>query len=413
MNARQTAEAAAEGSAVMAAAGPRAKNAALSAMAKSLEEKKEAVSAANEADIAEAKSGGLRRVLVDRLRFGPEKIQSRIRSLEKIAGLPDPVGETLESRRLPNGLAMERVRSPLGVILMIYEARPHVSVNAGAFCLKSGNAAILRGGAEAKRCNTLLGELWQEALEHAGLPREAVQTVSGSHEEIGQLLQMDDCIDLVIPRGGKALIDAVRKQSRIPVIKHYAGVCHVYVDEPENMEQAIRVILDSKCLMPEVCNALETVLVSEKTSARLPEIIQALQRAGVRVKGCEKTKAAAPDVEPATEEDWRAEYLDMIAAVRVVEDVGEAVAHINTYGSHHTDSIVTKNAAAADRFAREVDSGVVLVNASTMFCDGETLGMGAEIGISTDKLHARGPMGLKELTTYKTVIRGNGHIMGK
>jgi len=301
---------------------------------------------------------------------------------------------------------------PIGVILMVYEARPHVTINAGAFCLKAGNAVILRGGSEARRCNRLLGRLWQEALEAADLPGEAVQVVSGSHADVREMLEMDDLIDLIIPRGSKKMVQAMAKQCRVPIIKHDEGICHVYVDEPADVASAINITLDSKCLMPEVCNAAETLLVARKATGHLPELLEALQRAGVALRGCDESRRAAPGVAPATDDDWATEYLDMTLAVRVVEDVEAAIDHINHYGSHHTDTIVTANRQSAERFVAAVDSGVVLVNASTMFCDGQALGMGAEIGISTGRLHARGPMGLEELTTYKFVIEGRGEVMG-
>jgi glutamate-5-semialdehyde dehydrogenase len=295
---------------------------------------------------------------------------------------------------------------------MVYEARPHVTINAGAFCLKSGNSAILRGGSEAEYCNAVLGTLWQESLREAGLPEAAIQVVSGSHDEIRDLLTLDQYINLVIPRGGKGLITAVAEHSRIPVIKHFEGICHVYLDDIGDLEAATNVVLDSKCLMPEVCNAMETLLVSQAAAHQLPSILDALRRSGVSLRGCEVSRRIDPRLEPAGEQDWRTEYLDMLLSVRVLGGVDEAIEHINRYGSHHTDSIVTQNAEHAVRFVERVDSAVVLVNASTMFCDGESLGMGAEIGISTDKLHARGPMGLEELTSYKFVIRGDAHVMG-
>ncbi|MFP4055469.1 MAG: glutamate-5-semialdehyde dehydrogenase [Candidatus Brocadiia bacterium] len=412
MDIRQTASSARQCAARLATAPTESKNAALHAMADLLAERRAEVLAANEEDMAAAADEGLGEHLVSRLRFGEAKIESRIRCLGKIAALPDPVGQTYATDRRPNGLEVARMRVPLGVILMIYEARPHVTVNGGAFCLKAGNAAILRGGSEARRCNELLGRLWQEALAQAGLPSQAVQVVSGSHEEIGQMLSLDEHIDLVIPRGGKKLIRAVCEQSRIPVIKHYAGVCHVYLDEGSDLERGLAVALDSKTLMPEVCNAMETLLVARALEGHLPRIVEAFRDAGVEVRGDERVRAAVGDVSPASDENWTNEYLDMVVSVGVVDDVGGAIAHINAKGSHHTDAIVTDSESRARRFVREVDSGVVLVNASTMFCDGESLGMGAEIGISTDKLHARGPMGLCELTTYKFVIRGEGHVMG-
>ncbi|MBN1859296.1 glutamate-5-semialdehyde dehydrogenase [Candidatus Bipolaricaulota bacterium] len=413
VDARTIAQTARSVSKRVAAANTEQKNAALSAMAERLAARKQGILAANEADLAEGRSAGLSEKLISRLRFGEGKIDARIRCLRKIEELPDPVGQSFDQMRCANGLVRARMRVPLGVVLMIYEARPHVTVNAGAFCLKSGNAAILRGGSEARRCNEMLGGLWRESLEEAGLPPEAVQVISGSHADVDLLLQLDDCIDLVIPRGGKGLIEAVSEKSRIPVIKHFAGVCHVYLDEETDISQGITIALDSKCLMPEVCNAMETLLVSESLLDDLPRIIQAFHGCGVAVRGCERTRSAAPSIEPATEEDWRTEYLDMIVSVRVVSGVGQAIEHINRYGSHHTDAIVTANPNHTQQFFHEIDSAVVLSNASTMFCDGESLGMGAEIGISTDRLHARGPMGLEELTTYKHVIWGTGQVMGQ
>jgi len=411
-SARAIAEAARRVASQLAVATTDQKNQALRTMAEKLGRRKDDLLAANRTDQDAAAEAGVPENLIKRLGFGEKKLRSRQVSLEKIAALPDPIGQPFVSQRLPNGLQMQRVRVPLGVILMVFEARPHVTVNAGAFCLKSGNAAILRGGSEARRCNALLGELWQESLTEAGLPPEAIQVVSGSHEEIREMLQLDNLIDLVIPRGGKRLIEAVARSSRIPVIKHYEGICHVYLDEGCDLQQGLNIALDSKCLMPAVCNAMETLLVSQKLVDRLPEIVQAFIDCGVTVRGCPRTVEADSRVEPATEEDWRSEYLDLIVSIRVVDDLGGAIDHINRYGSHHTDSIVTNNLAHGERFLREVDSSVVLINAATMFCDGESLGMGAEIGISTDKLHARGPMGLEELTSYKFVIHGEGHIMG-
>ncbi len=389
------------------------KNNALINMAAALEARKDDVIRSNTADMERARDEGQPGKIVNRLLFNEGKIASRVGSLKKIAALPDPVGQTIQHTRCTNGLRAARVRVPLGVVLMIYEARPHVTVNAGAFCLKSGNASILRGGSEARECNSLLGELWSDALEAAGLPPDAVQVISGSHEEVGQLLDETANIDIVIPRGGKGLIKTVSERSKIPVLKHFEGVCHVYLDLTGDLQQGTAIALDGKCLMPEVCNATETLLVHEQLLGNLPGIVDAFREHGVLVKGCEATRRAVPDVEAATEEDWRTEYLDMIISVRVVGGVGEAIEHINTYGSHHTDAIVTDSGRSAEKFVNEVDSAVVLVNASTMFCDGATLGMGAEIGISTDKIHARGPMGLEDLTSYKFVIRGDGHIMGQ
>lgn len=412
MQMHSVAQMARESSRVLAQASTESKNAALAAMADLLEGRSKDILAANRKDMAAAEEKGLADNMVARLDFGESKIQSRINSLRKIEALADPVGQVFYQDRRPNGLEMARVRTPIGVILMVYEARPHVTVNAGAFCLKSGNASILRGGSEAIHCNTLMGELWSEAVSQAGLPEGAVQVITSSHEEIGQLLREDANIDLVIPRGGPRLIQSVVENSKIPVIKHFEGICHVYVDDSAPLKQAVSIVLDSKCLMPAVCNAGETALISDKIPEHTQAIVAALQKEGVTVRGCEKTRALAPDVEAATEEDWRTEYLDKIMSLKVVSSLDEAIDHINTYGSHHTDAIVTNDLERSRRFQREVDSGVVLVNASTMYCDGESLGMGAEIGISTDRLHARGPMGLEDLTTYKFQVVGEGHVMG-
>ncbi|MEA3224971.1 MAG: glutamate-5-semialdehyde dehydrogenase [Planctomycetota bacterium] len=401
-----------EASQVVAQATAEQRNAVIHGMSDRLATRKFEIIAANLADVAEATMEGIPNHLVDRLGFGEEKIDARIRALRKIEALPDPVGHPYGLKHLPNGLEVMRVRVPLGVVLMIYEARPHVTVNAGALCLKSANSAILRGGSEAKRCNELLGALWGESLAEVGLPSEAIQVVSGSHEEIRDLLQENGKIDLVIPRGGKDLIEAVNESSKIPVIKHYSGVCHVYVDRFADVEKAVEIALDSKCLMPEVCNAMETLLVCQDLASEIPRFMDEFNHCGVEVRGCGRIRELAPNIKAATEEDWSAEYLDNIVSIRAVTDVEEAIDHINSYGSHHTDAIVTENAENADMFVQRVDSAVVLRNASTMFCDGESLGMGAEIGISTDKLHARGPMGAEELTSYKLVICGDGHVMG-
>lgn len=387
------------------------KNRALFGMRDLLLERMDDVVRANDEDMAAAKEKGLAANLMRRLLFDSDKVRSRAASLEKIAGLPDPAGQMEDMTRRPNGLMVGRMRVPLGVILMIYEARPHVTVNAGAFALKSGNAIILKGGREATRCNTLLGELWAEALEGAGLPGDAVQSVSAGHDEVAEMLRMTGEIDLVIPRGGKGLIENVARTSLVPVIKHFEGICHVYVDGSADPGKAERITLNSKLLMPEVCNAAETLLISEELGGEgIRRLTGALRDNGVEVRGCEKVVEYDPEAKPATRDDWATEYLDRIMSVRVVNGLDAAMEHIGEYGSGHTDTIVTENYTRAMRFVEEVDSGVVLVNASTMFDDGEELGLGAEIGISTDKLHARGPMGLRELTTYKFVVLGEDHI---
>jgi glutamate-5-semialdehyde dehydrogenase len=413
MDSRQIAEKAKQSTKILANASTSDKNQVLKLVCDKLEKRKSEIARANRQDIENAEKNGIASNLVNRLGFDEKKVESRIEAIRQIIQLDDPVGQPYKSQVRPNGMKVMRVRVPLGVILMIYEARPHVTLNAGAFCLKSGNAAILRGGSEAKICNELIGEIWKQALKESGLPQECVQVITGSHKQVNELLNQKDLIDLVIPRGGKKLIETVSSNSKIPVIKHYNGVCSVYIDKTNDIESAIDIIIDSKCLMPAVCNAAETVLISEKERDKLPQIVDALKKADVIVKGCEKTRAVTADIETATEQDWSTEYLDKIISIKVVEDVSEAIEHINTYGSGHTDSIVTDSIENAELFTAKVDSGVVLVNASTMYCDGQSLGLGAEIGISTDKLHARGPMGLEELTTYKFVIQGKNNVMGE
>ncbi|MFQ5901054.1 MAG: glutamate-5-semialdehyde dehydrogenase, partial [Thermodesulfobacteriota bacterium] len=388
------------------------KNSVLRRMKRLIIDNKKGILEANEKDIAKARKGRIPENLISRLVFNERKIDERLLSLEKIIRLPDPVGQIEDMEKRPNGLIMGRMRVPLGVILMIYEARPHVTVNAGAFALKSGNAIILKGGSEAKACNSLLGNLWQKALVEEGLPEKIIQSVSLSHEEVSALLNLNEYIDVVIPRGGKELIMSIIEESRIPVIKHFEGICHVYIDKSADIEKAKDIVLDSKLLAPSVCNAMETLLISDALSKYVPELVKAFTKHGVEVRGCQRVHSLATDTLLTNEEDWGTEYLDKIISIRMVRDIDEAIHHINRYGSNHTDAIVTEDYTRAHRFLSEVDSGVVLVNASTMFNDGEELGMGAEIGISTDKLHARGPMGLKELTTYKLIILGQGHTKG-
>ncbi|HID95520.1 MAG TPA: glutamate-5-semialdehyde dehydrogenase [Candidatus Latescibacteria bacterium] len=389
------------------------KNEALYSMTKRRREKKADILDPNRQDIKAAEEQGLSKALQQRLVFDERKISARIRALEEIASLPDPLGDCGEPRGLPNGLTLSKRRVPIGVVALIYEARPHVTVNAGALGLKSGNAVILKGGSETIRSNICLGRLWQQSLADVGLPHEAIQVVQiTQHQAVNELLKLDGYIDLVIPRGGKSLIDTVVENSRIPVIKHYLGICHTYVDGGTDLEMALQVCLNAKLCQPEVCNAMETLLVAEKIAPDfLPEITRELEKHGVEIRGCARTRDIVPQVKTASEDDWKTEYLDLILSIKVVEDVEEAISHINFYGSHHTDAIISNDRQRCRRFVEEVDSGVVLVNASTMFNDASQLGMGAEIGISTDKIHARGPMGLEELRTYKLVIQGNGEVM--
>jgi glutamate-5-semialdehyde dehydrogenase len=401
-----------EVSRLIAVADTATKNNVLQNMASLLEKFCEDIVQANNKDLNSARKNGIAEELYERLRFDESKVRSRIVSLKKIAALPDPVGQIFEQQKTANGLMIGRMKVPLGVLLMIYEARPHVTVNAGAFALKSGNAIICKGGSEAQNCNALLGKMWVDALELAGLPGEAIQVVSLKHAEVDELLTMQDDIDLVIPRGGKNLIRSVAEKSRIPVVKHFEGVNHVYIGDKADMDKALQIVLDSKLLMPAVCNAAETVLFDDSLRTWMPFFLKTLDENGIKIHGCPSVCQQLQNAVPATEEDWYAEYLDKTYAVKVVDGIDDAIEHITRYGSGHTDVIVTENYSHAQKFVNEVDSSVVLVNASTMFCDGETLGMGAEIGISTDKFHARGPMGLNELTSYKHVILGGGQIMG-
>ncbi len=402
-----------EASTSVAQASTESKNQVLSHMATLLEKRCDDIVEANAKDMEAARENGLAQKLVNRLKFGERKVHSRVGSLKKIADLRDPVGQISELEKRPNGMQVGRMRVPLGVILMIYEARPHVTVNAGAFALKSGNAIICKGGSEAEHCNELLGGLWTESLEQAGLPANAIQVLSLSHDEVDVLLQQDRDVDLVMPRGGKKLIETVNEKSQIPVIKHYEGVCHVYVGRQADTAKALPIILDSKTLMPSVCNAAETVLIDKEMIGWIPMLVSSLQKHDVEVRGDATVQEQVAGVEPATEEDWDTEYLDKVLSLRVVDGVDAAAEHIGKYGSGHTESIVTENYSDAQQFMKRVDSSVVMVNASTMFCDGESLGMGAEIGISTDKIHARGPMGLEELTSYKHVIMGDGQVLGE
>jgi glutamate-5-semialdehyde dehydrogenase len=391
------------------------KNRAILEMALLLDRNRDEIARRNDFDIESARKEGVSRKLVDRLVFGQDRIDSRIRALEAIEGLDDPVGGISGMRKMPGGLVVGRMVVPIGVILVVFESRPHVTVNAGALCIKSGNASILRGGSEVIETNTYLGELWGKALEQAGLPEECVQVIpSTDREVVTELLTMDEYINLVIPRGGEGLIKAVLDVSRVPVIKHLYGICHVFVDESAEIETALRVCLDSKVFAPEVCNAAETFLVAEGAAAEvLPLLCGLMSENGVEVRGCPETRKIVSWVERASESDWSTEYLDLIVSVKVVAGVEEAVGHINEYGSGHTESIVSGDFENIRAFIDGADSGVLLVNASTMFNDGSELGMGAEIGISTDRIHARGPMGVEDLTIYKTLAFGNGDCMGE
>ncbi|MFP4057710.1 MAG: glutamate-5-semialdehyde dehydrogenase [Candidatus Brocadiia bacterium] len=396
----------------VAAASSAAKDAALHAMAQAIEAQAASLQEANARDLAEGQEAGLSPALLDRLRLTDKRVAAMAEGLRQVAGLADPVGAVISGRVRPSGLRIHKVRVPLGVVVVIYESRPNVTADAAGLCLKAGNAVILRGGKEALRSNQAIWHALRSGLQGAGLPSDAIGLVETTDRQaIDVLITADDLVDLVVPRGGEGLIRRVAQGATVPVIKHYKGVCHVYVDAAADLAMAQRLCLNAKCQRPGVCNAMETLLVHRAIAPRfLPNMLEALGEAGVEVRGCEATRQIVPDVEPAGESDWYAEYLDLVLAVRVVESLDEAVEHIATYGSAHSDAIVTTDVRAADRFVQGVDSAAVYVNASTRFTDGFEFGMGAEIGISTDKLHARGPMGLEELTSYKYVVYGEGQI---
>jgi glutamate-5-semialdehyde dehydrogenase len=385
-----------------------AKNRALLAAADAVRAQRHRILAANERDLREA--AGLGAALVERLRLDEKRVLAIAAALEEIARLGDPIGTVLAEWTRPNGLVIQRRRVPLGVVAIIYESRPNVTADAGALCLKSGNAVILRGGSESSRSSAAIHHCLEHGLVVAGVPKAAIQLVPTSDRAaVGCLLaDMSDSIDVIVPRGGKNLIERVRREARVPVIGHLDGVCHVYVDRDANPQMARRIVLNAKLRRTGVCGAAETLLVDRSAGAQLAPLVQSLLDAGCEVRGDEPTASLDPRVGRATEQDWYAEYLDAIIAVRVVDGVDAAIAHIEHYGSGHTDSIVTENAATAERFLTRVDSAIVLHNASTQFADGGEFGMGAEIGISTDKFHARGPVGVEQLTSYKYVVRGSG-----
>ena len=391
----------------------RQKNAMLESMAAELREQSAGILVENARDLATGEANGLTSAMLDRLRLDEARLEAVAGGVEQVAGLADPVGEILDERTRPNGIRIQQIRVPIGVIGIIYESRPNVTSDAAVLCLKSGNATILRGGSEAIHSNRAIAAALQGGGEKEGLPPHSIQLIPfADRESVKEMASMDRYLDLIIPRGGKGLIEAVVSQARMPVIKHYDGICHVFVDEAADQVMAGEITVDAKTQKPSVCNALETLLVHEALAGEfLPAVAQSLAARQVELRGCPKTRAILGDqVVAASEEDWSAEYLDYILAIKVVSSGAEAVAHINQYGSQHTDCIVTKDEASAERFLREVDSACVFHNVSTRFSDGEEFGFGAEIGISTDKLHARGPMALRELTSYQYRVRGAGQI---
>jgi glutamate-5-semialdehyde dehydrogenase len=401
-----------QASSVLARISTDAKNRALDAMADALLANREFLIRENALDVERARQDGLSGSMIDRLTLSETTIRGIARGIAEVAALPDPVGNIASLRRRPNGLTVGRMRIPLGVIGIIYESRPNVTADAAALCLKSGNAVILRGGSEAIYSNLAICHIIRGVLRDLSLPETAIQIVPVTDREaVYELLQLEESIDVIIPRGGEELIRAVVRDSKIPVIKHYKGVCHIFVDENADLDMAVRICLNAKTQRPGVCNAMETLLVHETVApVFLPAAAGPLREAGVAIRGCRRTRAILPDAEEATEEDWYREYLELILSVRVVSNLDEAIAHIEKYGSLHTEAIVTESYERAQRFLREVNSSTVLVNASTRFSDGFELGLGAEIGISTTKLHAFGPMGLEELTTTKFIVYGNGQV---
>jgi len=388
------------------------KNTALLRMAEALERNSKFLLDENAKDVNGAKKAGISKAMLERLTLKQSTIDQMAKGLREVATLPDPVGKIISMWRRPNGLLVGKMRIPLGVIGIIYESRPNVTVDASALCLKAGNAVILRGGSESIKSNLAIASVLRKVLQDTSIPVEAIQVIPVTDREaVAAMLKMEEYIDLIIPRGGEDLIRAVVAQSRIPVIKHYKGVCHIFVDASADMAMAVDICLNAKTQRPGVCNAMETLLVHQRIAGKfLPVVANKMKKAGVVIRGCEKTKSILKRIEKAVEDDWSAEYLDLVLAVKVVENMNEAIAHIEKYGSLHTESIITGDYSNAQRFLNDVNSSTVLVNASTRFSDGFELGLGAEIGISTTKLHAFGPMGLEELTTTKFIIYGNGQV---
>jgi glutamate-5-semialdehyde dehydrogenase len=390
------------------------KNAALLHIAAAIRREKAALVAANQEDLAAARAAGLEAALLDRLTLNEKGVEGMAEGVEQVAKLPEPIGEMTDIKYRPSGIQVGRMRVPLGVIGIIYEARPNVTADAAALCLKSGNAAILRGGSEAIRSNRAIAALVQEGLQAAGLPAECVQVIDTTDRAaVGELITMREFVDVIVPRGGKGLIARLLAESRVPMIQHLDGNCHVYIDDDADAAKALKIVENAKTQRYGTCNTAESLLVARSVAAaQLPAVAAMLLGKGVEIRGCEETRAFVPDAVPASEEDYATEYLAPVISVKVVAGIDEAIEHINRYSSHHTDAIVTDNYPKAIRFLREVDSASVMINASTRFADGFEYGLGAEIGISTDKIHARGPVGLEGLTSQKWVVLGDGHIRG-
>lgn len=396
----------------MAKANTAIKNSALEAIARQIEASRGLLSEANAQDMANGRENGLDAALLDRLELTPARIDGMIDGLKQVVALPDPCGEITDMAYRPSGIQLGKMRVPLGVIGIIYESRPNVTIDAASLCLKAGNAAILRGGSEAIMSNKAIAQCIATGLKEAGLPEAAVQVIETTDRAaVGELITMPEFVDVIVPRGGRGLIERIANEARVPVIKHLDGVCHVYVDASANLGKAFDIALNSKTHRYGVCNAMETLLVHDSVAEELlSELVPAYVDKGVELRGCEKTQAIAAAITPATEDDWYAEYLAAVLAIKIVKSMDEAIDHINTYGSHHTDAIVTENYTLARQFLTQVDSSSVMINASTRFADGFEYGLGAEIGISTDKIHARGPVGMEGLTSQKWVVFGDGHI---
>ncbi|MFY9326746.1 MAG: glutamate-5-semialdehyde dehydrogenase [Georgfuchsia sp.] len=409
---QQLGQAARAAAAEVAKASTAAKNTALLAMAKAVRERRDELLAANAADVAQAKQEGLDAAMIDRLTLTAKGVEAMAQGLEQVAALPDPVGEITDLKRRPSGIQVGKMRVPIGVVGIIYEARPNVTADAAALCLKSGNAAILRGGKEAIRSNQAIAACVRDGLKAAGLPEATVQVIETTDRAaVGQLVAMPKYVDVIVPRGGKGLIERVSQEARVPVIKHLDGNCHVYVDDAADAAKALKIVENAKTQRLGTCNTAESLLVARSVaSVQLPKIAKMLIAKGVEIRGCAETQKLVPGAKAATEDDYYTEYLAAIISVKVVADVSEAIAHINKYSSQHTDAIVTENYTHAMRFLREVDSASVMVNASTRFADGFEYGLGAEIGISTDKFHARGPVGLEGLTSQKWIVLGDGEV---
>jgi len=401
-----------QASRLMASATTAQKNAALLSMAEAINGSREALIVANDKDMEAGRGKGLDAAMLDRLELTAVRIDGMTEGLSQVAALPDPTGEITDLSYRPSGIQVGRMRVPLGVIGIIYESRPNVTCEAASLCLKSGNATILRGGSEAIHSNQAIAACIGQGLQEAGLPAHAVQVVETTDRAaVGRLITMPEYVDVIVPRGGKGLIERISADARVPVIKHLDGVCHVYIDDRADLQKAVAVALNAKTQRYGTCNTMETLLVAGSVAARvLPELASLYLDKGVELRGCEKTCALLPGTVPASEQDWTEEYLAPVLAIRVVSGIDEAIEHINRYGSGHTDSIITEDYSCARRFLREVDASSVMVNASTRFADGFEYGLGAEIGISTDKLHARGPVGLEGLTSQKYVVLGDGHI---